>query len=180
MARIKLLGDDEVDSRAGATLRRFRRSWGRDWNLLRVMAHSPALLDAFHGLWHGLQETSLTARDRELIDLYLAARNGCRYCIPAHIRGAREAGIDDADIRAIIDDQPPSWPRGRVLRTLTGRLIETRGKLPDDEFERFKTDGVSEREMIEVIGEIAHCTFTNYLNRLAATDIDDFNAEMKV
>jgi len=180
MARIKLLGDDEVDGRTAAALRRFRQSWSRDWNLLRVMAHSPALLETFYGLWHGLRKTSLEAKDREVIDLYLAARNGCHYCVPAHIGGAREAGISDDDIRAIIEDRAPGWERGRLILELTRRLVETKGKLPDDEFEAFKRRGASEREMIEVIGEIAHCTFTNYLNRLADTDIDDFNAEMKV
>lgn len=180
MARIKLLADDEVDPRTREALRRFRRSWGRDWNLLRVIAHAPALLETFYALWHGLQKTSLDDKDREVIDLSLAVRNGCHYCVPAHIRGAREAGISDDDIRAIINGRPPGWERGRVIWELTRSLVETKGKLSDDAFAAFKTQGVSEREMIEVIGEIAHCTFTNYTNRLAGTEIDDFNAEMKV
>ncbi len=57
--------------------------------------------------------------------------------------------------------------------------MATRGGLGDEEFEDFRARGVSEREMLEVIGEIAHCTLTNYLNRLAQTELDPFLREEK-
>ena len=48
------------------------------------------------------------------------------------------------------------------------------GKLSDDDFAAFQAHGVTVSEMIAVIAEIAHCTLTNFTNRLAQTVLAPF------
>ena len=64
--------------------------------------------------------------------------------------------------------------REATIQRLANRLQETRGKLSDEEFAEFQDRGISVPEMIAVIAEIAHCTITNFTNRLAQTELDRF------
>jgi alkylhydroperoxidase family enzyme len=63
-----------------------------------------------------------------------------------------------------------------VLLRLVRRMTETRGKLEDEEFQAFQSQGVTPEKMIAVIGEMAVCTVTNTFNRLAQTELDDYLA----
>ena len=110
----------------------------------------------------------------------MARLNGCHYCVPAHIKMSRKVGLDETDIKAAVEGRLMNHPRGRLIQELTRRLSESRGKLTDEEFEAFQARGVSKVEMIEVIGEIAHCTLTNYTNRLAGTEFDDFLVDVTI
>ncbi len=150
------------------------------WNVTRTLANSLPVLRIFRAIQTELPKTSLSRKDREVIDLQMAVLNGCHYCIPAHITLAREGGLDEADIKAIVERREVAAPRARVVQRLVHRLVETKGKLTDDEFAAFQAEGVAPKQMIEVIAEIAHCTLTNYTNRLAQTDLDDFLEDVRV
>ncbi|MFQ5784991.1 MAG: carboxymuconolactone decarboxylase family protein [Alphaproteobacteria bacterium] len=158
----------------------FEKKWGESWNVTKTIANSPALLRIFRAFGTELPKTSLGDLDREVIDLQMAVLNGCHYCVPAHIKLSRETGLAEDDIRAIVEGRLMNDPRGRLIQELTRRLVETRGGLSDAEFQSFLERGVTMLEMQEVIGEIAHCTLTNYTNRLARTQFDDFLKDVSV
>ena len=61
-----------------------------------------------------------------------------------------------------------------MIQELLHALLETKGRLSDEDFADFQARGVTAQQMIEVIADIAHCTLTNYTNRLANTDFDSF------
>ena len=166
------------DAAARAALAAIAKTWGGPWNVARVMATSPPLLEAFHAFWKGLQRTSLARRDREVIDLVMAYVNGCHYCVPAHTLLAREAGFSDAEIADMLAGRPLPDAREAALQRLVVRLVQTKGRLRDDEIAEFAAAGIDRRQMVEVVGEIAHCTLTNTLNRLADTPLDDFLARL--
>ncbi|MFQ5985324.1 MAG: carboxymuconolactone decarboxylase family protein [Alphaproteobacteria bacterium] len=174
MPRIPLVNDDTANPEAGATLSRFKELWQGDWNLARVLANAPALADAFGAFWDGLQKTSLRRADREVIALEMAVTNDCHYCKPAHIMVAREHGLPDDRIKDVLSGRLVSDPRGRLIQRLVRRVMATKGKLSDREFEEFQAQGLTQREMLEVVGEIAVSTLTNFTNRLAQTETDDF------
>jgi len=174
MSRIAPVDPTTPDAEARDALARMRALWGNDWMIARIMANSPSLLNAFAAFWEGLQNSSLEPEDREIIALEMAATNDCHYCKPAHLMLARHQGIPDAEIKSVLSGGTPSDSRARLIQNATRRLLETRGRLTDQEFRDFQNQGLTERQLIEVVGEIAHCTLTNYLNRLAQTDLDPF------
>ena len=96
------------------------------------------------------------------------------------ILGGREGGLNDDTLKAIIDGTAVSDQRIAVIVDAAGRLVETKGALSDDERADFHNRGLNDGDLIEIIGEIAHCTLTNYMNRLAQTDLDGFLATVKV
>jgi uncharacterized peroxidase-related enzyme len=174
MSRIEPVELSQVDSKTASILKDLERRSGRMWNIALVMANAPVVLEIMSHLWARLDQVSLSPVDREIIDLEMAVQNGCHYCVPAHRHLARERGVAPVVIEQLSSGQTPSDPRAAVMQRLTRRLIETKGKLSDSEFRQFQQDGVTPQQMIEVIAEIAHCTMTNFMNRLANTDLDDF------
>ena len=61
-----------------------------------------------------------------------------------------------------------------TMQQLVRLLVVRKGGLTDEEYASFLFLGVAPRQMIETIGEIAHCTVTNFTNRLAHTPLDSF------
>ena len=156
-----------------------KRKWGVSWNVVATIAHAPAVLGMMDQVWDNLEKTSLSAVDRELIAMEMAVLNGCHYCVPAHRFVAHELAGFDTETIATLDQVArggalPKGSRLSVLRQLVRRLVETRGGLDEAEYAWFVATGFNAQQMIEVIGEIAHCTVTNYTNRLALTPLDGF------
>ena len=174
MPRIDPATPDSIDPRAAELIRDVEGDWANVWNVTRMIATAPAALEIFYAIHKAMPRASLGRKDREVIELTMAVLNGCHYCVPAHILGARGGGLDEADIKAIVEGRAVTEPRLRVIQDLTHQLVETKGKLSDTAFEGFKARGVTAQQMIETIADIAHCTLTNYTNRLADTEFDDF------
>ncbi len=153
--------------------------WESEWRLARVLANSPNLLTAFAAYWQGIQTSSLERDEREVVALEMARRNGCHYCVPAHTMLSREAKIHDREIAYILDGRDAETPRYKLIQQATKRLTETMGKLTDEELRDFRNGGLSNENLLDIIGEIAHCTVSNFTNGLAQTEPDDFLKAVK-
>jgi alkylhydroperoxidase family enzyme len=94
MSRIPPLNDDAASPEAAAQIERMKRLWEGDWNLARVLAHSPNLLKAFADYWEGLQHSSLSAGEREIVSLELSRRHGAGSPLPADSGGDAAAAGD--------------------------------------------------------------------------------------
>jgi uncharacterized peroxidase-related enzyme len=178
MPRIPPIREEEATPEARAALERVRRLWGRSWNVTSGLAHAPTVLNGFLDFWRGIEQSELSAADREVICLEMAQQNACHYCVPAHRHTAPQASLALEVIEALaagrlLEDRS----RAAVIQRLVRRLVATRGKLEDREFPAFQAQGISVPQMVAVIAEIAHCTLTNYFNRLAGTALDPFLVE---
>jgi uncharacterized peroxidase-related enzyme len=175
MARIEPLDLDKADARTRAQLEELSARWGETWNISRGLAHNPAILEAFMALNEALDRSGLSATDREVICMEMARANDCHYCVPAHRYVAHQAGVDAEMIERIARGEALEGDgREAVVQRLVRRLVATKGKLPDEDYAAFLDDGVTPPEMIAVVAEIAHCTLTNFFNRLARTELDPF------
>ncbi len=180
MARIDPVDSSKAPGDVVTALNGLFEEWGERWRVVETIANSPALLDMFIAVHARLRNCSLSDDDREVIDLWLAKANGCHYCVPAHIFASRYAGLPDSDISAILDGKDPEDPRRRLILKATKALQEAKGGLSDGALKRFLADGLTQENLFDIIGEIAHCTMTNYSNRLAQTDLDDFLKDVSV
>ena len=179
LARISPLGPEDVDPATASLLRSRERKWGKSWNIARTLANAPAVLAMMDSVWDCLDQSTLSAADRELIDMEMAVSNGCHYCVPAHRYVAQREAKLDATERHILEtvsrgEELPEGTRLAAMQRLVRLMIARRGGLTDDEFSEFQSLGFTPQQMIETIAEIAHCTMTNYANRLAKTPLDSF------
>lgn len=172
MPRIAPVTPDSIDEKSVELIEELVGDWKNAWNVIKTIANAPAALRIFHAIHKAMPQSSLSRAEREVIELSMAVINGCHYCIPAHILGARMGKLDEADIKAIIEGRDVAEPRLRLFQELLHQLLETKGKLSDEAFENFLARGITKQQMIDVIADIAHCTLTNYTNRLAGTEFD--------
>ncbi len=175
MSRIQPVDESVADQGTKDVLAEVRAKWGSSWNITSALANNPAVLDAFLALNQALDRSGLSPTDREVICMEMARTNGCHYCIPAHRFVARQKGIDAEMIDSVAAGQTlPDGSPEAVMQRLVRRLVESKGALSDADFAAFQDQGVSPPKMIAAVTEIAHCTLTNYFNRLAQTDLDPF------
>ncbi|NJO34888.1 MAG: carboxymuconolactone decarboxylase family protein [Rhodospirillales bacterium] len=173
-----------LDTDSARVLASRERRSGRIWNVTRTLANAPSALQMMDGVWDALARSSLSSGDRELIAMEMAVMNGCHYCVPAHRYTAlHEARLGAADIHQLTQvsrgETLPEGMRLAVMQRLVRRLVDTKGGLSDAEFSAFRSQGVTAQQMIETIAEIAHCTVTNFTNRLARTPLDSFLEEYR-
>jgi uncharacterized peroxidase-related enzyme len=141
-------------------------------NLFRVAGNSPAALEGYLGMSGALAKGALPAPTRERIALAVAEVNGCNYCLSAHTwLGKNLAKLDDAEIAAnragtSNDVKADAAVRFAVLVT------RARGHVDGASVQAVRASGYSDAQIVEIVMHVALNTWTNYLNEVAATEID--------
>ena len=141
-------------------------------NLFRLAATSPAALEGYLGMMGALAKGTLPAATRERIALAVAEVNGCNYCLAAHTYlGKNLAKLDEAEIAAnragtSHDAKADAAVRFAVLVT------RARGHVDGAALQAVRAGGWSDAQIIEIVQHVALNTWTNYLNEVAATEID--------
>ena len=171
MSRIPAVNPLVANGKAKDLLNAVQKGLGVTPNLFRVTAQSPATLEGLLGLNRALAEGAFGARQREAIALAVAEANGCDYCLSAHSYLGKSVGLTEVEMtqarHANADDQ-------RLAATLrfARLLVQRRGQVTDADIAALRQAGLSDADVIEVVGNVVVNIFTNYINHVAATDID--------
>jgi uncharacterized peroxidase-related enzyme len=130
-------------------------------NVLRALAHSPDLLEAFIATNRALGQTKLDAKLRELAYLKVSDLNGCDYCLQHHRTYGRKAGLTDQQLGDTADfEQSPAYDdlQRDVLRY--AEEVTRHVNVSDDLFARLKAK-LSDRELVELAMTVGIANFTN-------------------
>jgi uncharacterized peroxidase-related enzyme len=100
MARLPVIAPEDAKWKARSQLSDVQKKLGLVPNITRVMANSPATLEAYIQFTSALEDGSLDATSRELIALGTAEMNQCEYCLSAHSTIGKVIGLDDDEILA--------------------------------------------------------------------------------
>src|SRR5260221_12430446 len=68
-------------------------------NMTRVMANSPAVLEAYLSFSGALGHGALDGRLREAIALEVGEQNSCQHCVSAHAAIGKMTGLSDSEIQ---------------------------------------------------------------------------------
>lgn len=166
MPRIAPLTPEQTPAAAQPMLDAVKAKMGKVPNLFRTMAHAPAALSAYLQFSGALSHGVLTAAEREIVALAVGQANACGYCLSAHTLGGKAAGLSPEAIAAARAGQ------GSAIATFAQKVVQARGLLSDDDVATARAMGLSDAQIVEVVAGVALQTFTNYLNHIAATDID--------
>ena len=140
-------------------------------NMMRTMAQSPSVLEAYLGFGAALRRGRLSSALQEQIALAVAEVNACDYCLSAHSALGAGAGLSSDQILASREGRD-SNPKSAAALTFARAILERRGAVTDQELERVRGAGLSDAEIVEIIAHVGVNVFTNYFNRAAETDID--------
>lgn len=171
MSRISIPSRETVPANSQPSLNAVEKQIGVVPNLFRVLAKSPATLQGFLA-FSGSLNASLDAPSRERIAIAVAEQNRCNYCLSAHtylalnvvkltseeIDRNRAGRSDDAKADAAV--------------RFAVRVLNERGHIADADLQDLLKAGYTDSQAIEIVALVAINVFTNYLNSVAATDID--------
>jgi len=171
MPRLKAIPKDEATGKAAELLEAVQAKMGRTPNILRTMAGSPAVLEAYLGFSGALAGGSLSPELREQIALAVGEANGCGYCVAAHAAIGKMAGLNSQQIG---DSRAGHSADGKVAAALRFALeiVEKRGNVTDGDVSSLREVGYGDGEIVEIVANVSLSIFTNYFNHIAETEID--------
>jgi uncharacterized peroxidase-related enzyme len=133
-------------------------------NFLRVLAHSPELLEGFIALNGGLNRIKLDPKLRELAYIRASEINSCGYCLQHHKKAGRKAGLDERQI-----NETENHAGLEIYDELQQDVLQyaeevTRNvAVSDDLAERLK-QRLTEQELVELAVTVALANFTNRIS----------------
>ncbi len=133
-------------------------------NFLRVLAHSPEILEGFIALNGAMSQMKLDPKLRELAYLRASEINGCGYCLAHHKKSGRKAGLSERqanETESSSSEELYDELQRDVLQyaeEATSTVIVT-----DELFDRLK-EKLSEQELVELAATVALANFTNRIS----------------
>ena len=170
MSRITAINSENAEGKAKDLLDAVQAKLGITPNLMKTMAHSPAVLEAYLN-FSGTLGTTLDAKLREQISVLTAEENGCGYCLSAHTLFGQKAGLSDDDLIAAREANS-SDPKADAGLKFAQAILKSHGSVTDSEIEAVKAAGYTDSEITEIVANTALNVFTNYFNNVAETEID--------
>lgn len=171
MTRIATLSSNNAPEASKPTLDSINKALGVVPNLFRVMANSPAALNAYTAFQAGLSK-SLDVKTRERIALAVAQVNGCDYCLSAHTYlGLNLAKISQEEI-TLNRKGKSGDAKADVAVGFAAKVAKERGHVADADITAVRNAGFTDAQLVEIIALVAENSFTNFLNEVAKTDID--------
>ncbi|WP_363351421.1 peroxidase-related enzyme [Methylocystis echinoides] len=171
MARIAVIDPNSATGEAKALLGAVQASLGVVPNFIRVLANSPAALNAFLGIHHIAGAGLLDPKTRERIALAVAEQNACQYCVSAHTAIGRKAGLDNQEMLANRVGRS-SDAKAEAALAFARALVEHSGQVSKAEFDAVRAAGHSDGEVVEIITHVAMNIFTNLLGKSTQIEID--------
>lgn len=171
MSRISPVDPASAGADTKPMLDAMNQAFGVTPNLFRVAARSPATLEGLLSFDGALAKGALGDRTRKAISLAVAEANRSDYCLSAFSALGKGAGLSDADIGAARQGQagdPKTAAAVRFART----LVEARGQVGDAEVRQLRDAGLSDGEILEVVGNTVFNIMTNTINHVAGTKND--------
>ena len=163
---------EDAPAASQALLTAVKQKLGVSPNLFRLVANSPAALEGYVSLFDAIGKGSLPAATHERIALAIAEINGCSYCLSAHTYlGKHVAKLDDAEMTANRNGMSND-PKADAAVRFAAKVARARGHIDQADFEAVRQAGYDDAQIIEIVLHVALNTWTNYINEVAATDID--------
>lgn len=171
MSRIQALDPAAAEAPAQAMLEGVRKKFGAIPNLFKVLAHAPAALQFYIGQIEALTKGVLDRTLREQLAVVTAGANHCDYCASAHTLMGKGVGLTDKELALNLHGQSLN-PRTEAALKLARAILDRRGDVSDEELKAARAAGLSEAELVELMAHVGMNIFTNYVNRLAQTEVD--------
>jgi len=171
MSRLKVIDPAGSTGRAKDLLDAVKTKLGLVPNMTKVMANSPAVLEAYLGFSGALGGGALDAKTREQLALTVAQCNHCDYCLSAHSAIGKMVGLNEAQILASREGHGVT-DRTTAALVFARRVLDSKGQVSDGELEAVRLAGFTDGEIAEIIAHVGLNVLTNYFNLAAQVDVD--------
>ena len=184
MSKINPIKVTDASEASQAVLEIINKKLGRIPNMYKVMANSPAVLEAYVKLNGALASGAIGNKMAELIALATAEHNSCSYCLSAHTFFATKVGLTETQIKdaRLFNAENSKYNAGLLFAK---KILNNPNQISSEDISPLKSIGFTDGEILEIIANVIRNMFTNYVNTVSNTEVDwdnvvkPLNTEMK-
>lgn len=160
----------EVNPTNQATFHQLEKGLGFVPNLYAYYAKNETALNDY--LQFQNRKTTLSNKEKEVINLVVSEYNGCRYCQSAHTVIAGLNGFTEEEILSIRSGEVYFDSKLQALATFALAIVKSRGKVLSEAKENFFSVGYNEANLIDVVFVVGDKIISNYTHNIADFAID--------
>jgi len=161
---------EDVSTNNQAIFDNLNKALGFVPNLYATYAHSATALENY--LTFADAKTSLTAKEKEVVNLAVSQVNDCIYCLSAHTEIGKMNGFTEAQILELRAGFSSVNTKFDALAKLAKNITENRGKTDESVVEDFFTAGYTKGNLIDVISLVGDKTISNYIHNTTKVPVD--------
>lgn len=161
---------EEVSGNNQAIFDNLEKALGFVPNLYATYAHSENALQNYLSLSGA--KTSLTAKQKEVVNLAVSQVNNCIYCLSAHTAIGKLNGFSDDQILELRGGQATFDAKLDALARLAKNITENRGVTDKEILENFFNNGWTKENLVDTIVLVGDKTISNYLHSTTDVPID--------
>ena len=139
-------------------------------NLYATYAHSDTALENYLNFANA--KTSLSAKEKEVVNLAVSQVNNCIYCLSAHTAIGKMNGFTDAQIMELRAGEASFNNKLDALARLAKNVTENRGRTDADVIENFFKVGYTKGNLIDVMSLVGDKTISNYIHSTTQVPVD--------
>lgn len=117
-------------------------------------------------------KSSLTNKEKEVVNLAVSEVNNCKYCKAAHTAIGKMNGFTDEQALELRSGKSTFNEKYDALVKLAENATETRGHINRTILENFFAAGYNQGNLVDVVLQIGEKTITNYLHSITLIPID--------
>ena len=161
---------EEVSANNQAIFDNLNNALGFVPNLYATYAHSDTALENY--LNFANSKTSLSAKEKEVVNLAVSQVNECLYCLSAHTAIGKMNGFTDEQILEIRVGEASFDEKLDALAKFTSAIVTNKGKVSEEIKTSFFNAGYTEANLIDVVIVVGDKIITNYIHNLTGLEID--------
>ncbi|MCH9659686.1 MAG: carboxymuconolactone decarboxylase family protein [Bacteroidetes bacterium] len=139
-------------------------------NLYATYAHSDTALENY--LSFSGAKTSLSAKEKEVVNLAVSQVNNCNYCLSAHTAIGKMNGFTEDQILELRGGTASFDEKLNSLAALAKDITENRGRASEHAVTNFLNAGYNKGNLIDTIVQVGEKTISNYVHNLTQAPID--------
>lgn len=170
MSKFNVPTKTEVSEANQAIFENLEKGLGFIPNLYAYYAKNETALADYLALQN--RKSSLSKKEREVVNLVVSEYNGCRYCQSAHTVLGKMNGFNDEQVLEIRSGRAHFDAKLDALAQFTLAVTKNKGHVNDEVKERFFEAGYSESNLIDIVLNIGDKIISNYIHNIADFAID--------
>lgn len=139
-------------------------------NLYATFTHSETALGTYLNLQNA--KSSLSAKEREVVNLVVSQVNECKYCLAAHTMVGKMVGFTDEQVLEIRRGSASFNPRLNALANLAKNVAVNRGHTDKAVLQAFFDAGWNEGNLVDVLMVVGDKIISNYLHSTTEIPVD--------
>jgi uncharacterized peroxidase-related enzyme len=160
----------EVSDGNQAIFNHMQQAFGKVPNLYASFAYNDTALADYLALQN--RKSTLTAKEREVINLVVSQINDCKYCVPAHTFLAKMNGFTDEQVLEIRRVQIGFNEKLQALSQFVKELVINKGRATENALENLFAQGYNKANLVDIMMVVGDKIISNYLHNTIQIPVD--------